>query len=115
MTAEETTESPFGEVALSASIPGLGYSQIHINLKAGVDPFRAAKRFKERMVETFGAEAVEATVAAAKPAAGGPGAPGAAPICNVHNRAMKPSAKGGGWYCSAKLGDGTYCKEKVGA
>ncbi len=33
------------------------------------------------------------------------------PICPIHNRPMKPSRKPGGWYCSAKVGDG-YCQEK---
>lgn len=37
----------------------------------------------------------------------------AAPICNLHNRPMKPS-KFGGFYCPAKLAAGDYCKEKVG-
>jgi hypothetical protein len=37
---------------------------------------------------------------------------GAAPICNLHNRPMKPS-KYGGWYCPAKLADNSYCQEKV--
>lgn len=35
---------------------------------------------------------------------------GAAPVCNVHNKPMKPSQHGG-YYCTAKLADGTYCKE----
>jgi hypothetical protein len=34
------------------------------------------------------------------------------PICNLHNRPMKPSKKPGAWFCPAKLADGTYCQEK---
>lgn len=37
---------------------------------------------------------------------------GAAPVCNVHNKPMKPSQHGG-YYCTAKLADGSYCKEVV--
>jgi hypothetical protein len=39
------------------------------------------------------------------------GAQDAAPICNLHNRPMKPS-KFGGHFCPAKLADGSYCQEK---
>jgi hypothetical protein len=35
-----------------------------------------------------------------------------APICPYHGP-MKRSKKFNGWYCSAKMGDGSYCKEKV--
>jgi hypothetical protein len=31
------------------------------------------------------------------------------PICPIHDAPMKPS-KGGGWFCSKKLTNGTYCK-----
>jgi hypothetical protein len=34
------------------------------------------------------------------------------PVCNYHG-AMKPSTKGNGWYCPAKMADGTYCKGKA--
>lgn len=35
-----------------------------------------------------------------------------APVCQYHG-AMKESSKAPGtWYCSAKMGDGTYCKSK---
>ena len=33
------------------------------------------------------------------------------PMCPIHNKPMKPSRKPGGWFCSAKVGDG-YCQEK---
>lgn len=37
-----------------------------------------------------------------------------APQCPIHNWAMKPSTKPGGrWYCSGKLEDGSYCKERA--
>lgn len=113
MTGEpEKTESPFGEITLSASIPGLPFSQMHVTLKPGVDPFKAAVRFKARFVEEFGADAVSAAVDASRgaPAVAAAGAPaGGTPKCNTHNRAMKQGQRG--WYCSAKLGDGSYCKE----
>jgi hypothetical protein len=32
-----------------------------------------------------------------------------APQCPTHG-AMKPSTKGKGWYCPAKLADGSWCK-----
>ncbi len=34
-----------------------------------------------------------------------------APLCKYHGR-MKAS-KFGGWHCTAKMGDGNYCEEKV--
>lgn len=40
-------------------------------------------------------------------------AAGQAPVCNLHNKPMKPSKFGGGWYCASKLADGTYCQEKA--
>ncbi len=46
-------------------------------------------------------------------ASAGPGGPaGDAPTCQYHGK-MKPSTKFKGWYCSAKMGDGSYCKEQV--
>jgi hypothetical protein len=112
MTAE--AESPFGEVTLSAAIPGIGGGSIQVAVKAGVNPFIAAKTFKTRMVETFGAEAIEATITPTPPAPASTAAAGP-PKCNVHNRQMKPSKQPGAWFCSAKLGDGSYCTEKVEA
>lgn len=35
-----------------------------------------------------------------------------APLCPVHGKPMKPSKYGGGYYCTSKLPDGSYCKEK---
>lgn len=112
----ETKESPFGEITLSASIPGLPFSQMHVTLKTGVDPFKAAARFREKFVETFGADAVAAALPQPPVAhAGAAVAPaGGTPKCNTHNKAMKQSNHGG-WYCTAKLGDGSYCTEKVAA
>ena len=37
---------------------------------------------------------------------------GNAPTCQYHGP-MKRSKKFDGWFCSAKMGDGSYCKEKV--
>ena len=37
-----------------------------------------------------------------------------APVCEWHGP-MKPSTKHGGWYCPAKMGDGSYCKARQGA
>ncbi len=34
------------------------------------------------------------------------------PQCPTHRRAMKPSQHGG-WYCTAKNGEGAYCKERI--
>ena len=35
----------------------------------------------------------------------------AAPICPVHNTAMKASRKPGKFYCARKADDGEYCRE----
>lgn len=111
MTAE-TTESPFGEITLSAGIPGLPFSQMHVEVKPGISPFIAAKQFRDKFIEAFGAEAVAAAVDQSKGAqasAAPAQAAGGAPRCNLHNREMKQGKHG--WFCPAKLGDGTYCKE----
>jgi hypothetical protein len=36
---------------------------------------------------------------------------GTAPLCPTHG-AMKPSTKGKGWYCPAKLADGSWCNSR---
>lgn len=99
------------EVVLVASIPGLPGGEIRVTVHNGQNAFIAARQFSERWHEQFG------DVAAAEPAQRpAPPATSTAPICNVHNRPMKASAKPeGGWYCSAKLRDGTFCKERAGA
>jgi hypothetical protein len=46
---------------------------------------------------------------------GGPtNAPGSPPVCRYHGP-MKPSKKHGGWYCSHKLADGSFCDQKIEA
>ncbi len=36
------------------------------------------------------------------------------PLCPVHNRPMSPSKfPNGGWYCTAKHPDGSYCSETI--
>ena len=37
------------------------------------------------------------------------------PICPVHNVELKPSQKGGGFYCPKKLPDGSWCQHKGAA
>jgi len=49
-----------------------------------------------------------------KPGATPPQTPPPAPVCQWHGP-MKPSTKHGGWYCPAKMADGSYCKERQGA
>lgn len=94
-------------------IPGVAYSAIRIHITddhgerdiAIARALRLAKYVRDEFVKAFGPLAQIQEVAQSTQA--GP------PKCNVHNRAMKPSAKGGGFYCSAKLGDGTYCQERA--
>ena len=38
----------------------------------------------------------------------------APPSCPVHSQAMKPG-KGGGWFCSRKMPDGSWCSQRVAA
>ena len=52
--------------------------------------------------------------AAPTAAAAVPTSPPPAPVCQWHG-AMKASTKHGGWYCPAKMADGSYCKERQGA
>lgn len=54
-----------------------------------------------------------------RPAAAAPSVADGAPTCSLHNREMKPSRNGGGWYCSAKAREGEpnkngWCVERVG-
>lgn len=37
----------------------------------------------------------------------------APPVCNLHNKSMKRSNHGAGYYCPSKLVDGSYCKETL--
>jgi len=37
---------------------------------------------------------------------------GDAPVCQYHGK-MKRSQHFAGWYCTHKVGDGSYCKEQV--
>lgn len=107
MTQEQ---SPFGKVTVSAAIPGLPYSQVVVEVKEGFNPFVAARTFVTRMEETFGKEAIAAAMPVTKVAGGA----SAENRCPDHpTRALKPSQHGG-YYCTAKVGDG-YCKFKVAA
>jgi hypothetical protein len=54
-------------------------------------------------------EAMGAQPAASRGSAGVPN--GSVPICPYHGP-MKPS-KFGGYHCTAKMGDGSYCKERA--
>ncbi len=60
-------------------------------------------------------EAMGATAAGrnGRAAANGAGGAAAGPVCKYHGE-MRRSKKFGGWYCPAKMGDGSgYCQEKV--
>lgn len=35
------------------------------------------------------------------------------PMCPIHKVPMKPSQIHGGYFCSKKLADGTYCKQQI--
>jgi hypothetical protein len=50
--------------------------------------------------------------ALSKPAAAATSTTDAPPKCNLHSRPMKPSKKPGAWICTARLADGSYCKEQ---
>ncbi len=63
-----------------------------------------------KILRDMQAAGMEQTAAVPTPTAPAP-APDSPPLCPIHHRAMKPSRKPGGWYCSAKVGDG-YCSEK---
>lgn len=92
-------------------IPGVPYSAVNVPIAGDTEVMvgRLARAMKMadytrmQFVETFGEQA---TVAPA-PAEAGP------PKCRVHGSEMKPSSKGSGFFCSRKLADGTYCKEKA--
>lgn len=56
--------------------------------------------------------AVGGKFSSAAPAGNGSAPQGAAPVCQYHGP-MKRSTKFNGWYCPAKMGDGSYCKESV--
>jgi hypothetical protein len=78
-------------------------------------PFTVAFEGKAADISTYLDALVEAGATppapVAQPAAA-PGQPaGGPPVCKFHG-AMAPSTKvSGGWYCKAKMGDGSYCKE----
>ena len=114
MTQAEDTEVTTGtQDYVQLGVPGVPYSAIRIHISDDRDAtaeaikrgIGIAKYVRDEFVRVFGA--------LPEPSAPAPANTSGAPKCNVHNRAMKPSAKGGGFYCSAKLGDGTYCQERA--
>jgi hypothetical protein len=62
------------------------------------------KLIVERLLQA-GAEPPAALVATPEPTKK------SAPLCPVHNVAMKPSRKPGKFYCAKKADDGEYCRE----
>lgn len=53
-------------------------------------------------------ERIGAVAPAQMPAAGHK----APPVCQIHNKPMKPSRKPGAYYCPNRNADGSYCDEK---
>ena len=92
-------------------IPGVPYSAVNVPIADDTAVMvgrieravNMADYTRGKFIEKFGEQAVVAPVAAEA----GP------PKCRVHGSEMKPSSKGGGFFCSRKLADGTYCKEKA--
>ncbi len=140
MTTEvETTQAAVQEAAWEAApyiqwgVPGVPYSAIRVPLvsdpaeaAAWIDRALKASVYLQRHYgEAFGGvheephyEPFRENERYVPPTQSAPQAQpvtaGQAPVCNLHNKPMKPSKFGGGWYCAAKLADGTYCQEKVG-
>lgn len=74
-----------------------------------------AELLKKAIPAIDGLEKMGATPTAPPAASNGTastGGAGDAPICPYHGP-MKRSKKFEGWYCAAKMGDGSYCKEQV--
>lgn len=98
--ADQTRTPPVVPIKLSASLDGF---PIEVEVMATLDQLPA---LVERL-RGIGA------VPPASPAAVAAETERSAPVCKYHGP-MKPSAKvNGGWYCPAKMGDGSYCKEKA--
>lgn len=93
-------------------IPGVPYSAVNVPIAEDTEvmmarldrALRMADYTRGQYVNRFGEQPVNAPAATAE---AGP------PKCRVHGSEMKPSSKGSGFFCSRKLADGTYCKEKA--
>lgn len=65
-----------------------------------------------RKLEAVGIQPAASPLLGTESAPAQPAANGAAPRCPVHGRPMSRSNYGG-WYCTARLDDGAYCKETI--
>jgi hypothetical protein len=73
---------------------------IQIEVEGAADRLRA-------MIERLKAIGAEPPQVASAP----PTKIAGAPLCPVHNKAMKPSAKPGKFYCPRRSDNGEYCRE----
>jgi len=93
--ASPATPAPLPEAPASVNVHlELGGRQVQLTLR---------DRDEGRLLERL-ATVLERFSLTAKPAA-------TTPQCPTHGP-LKPSTKGKGWYCPAKLADGTWCKGK---
>jgi hypothetical protein len=94
-------ETKTARFTISAEVEGFPVS-IEVEGKA-----EALKAMIERL-KTIGAEppAKASTPAAASNRSD-------VPRCNLHNKPMRPSKKPGSFFCPARLGDDSYCDQKV--
>jgi len=99
--------------SLTLKISYRGYNDVLFTLRSnsGVDLLSKLDAVLDRL-EKMGAEPAPARDATPAGAGQANGAPAEPPICRYHGP-MKPSKKHGGWYCPKKMGDGSYCQEKV--
>jgi hypothetical protein len=86
-------------------IPGISAANLPTKLKSIIGA-----------LEAMGCEPASMPAASSAPeaTAAAPVASNEPPVCKYHGP-MKPSKKHGGWYCPSKMGDGSFCKEKVEA
>lgn len=97
------TEAP---ASLNLRFDYKGYTGIMLTLRAG-SGLEVLARLDVALTKL---DKIGATPAGAR-AGGLAASQESAPVCKYHG-AMKRSKKHGGWFCPAKMGDGSYCKEK---
>ena len=102
---------------LQFGIPGVRYSAVRVRLSDDARDvaeridraLKASQYLARKYAEAFpDAPPEDAPRQSGAPSQG----QASTPKCNTHNRAMKQSQHGG-WYCTAKLADGSYCKERA--
>ena len=114
-----STRGPLPSAAAEKSCPEALFSACLKGTVRGIDTQLTARgQTLEDFQRNFNAvhalfDAPEARPAVAATSQSAAQAPASAPICPVHGPMKESSKAPGTWFCSKKLFDGSYCKERM--